>query len=272
VNIDPVWSSILDIISQVIIPTWNNLIQYIPLLLTMLLLVSIAGLAWYWQRNAALNRSRLPRPLPAGRKPDELHLPGPSLWPFVAPVGLLLIVFAIVFGLGSLANLALLGLGIVIALAGIVGWYLDAHREYAHVEAGAHGGALASGAPQLPDGRSGTPGWALQPPEGLHLPGPSAWPFLAPVGLGFIVAGLIFGPALIVGGLIMAAIAAIGWLLDSGRELQDVEEHGHPSQGDRDPERAWPRRLIPLYVFVGAVALLITLAPWLLSLLPGSGA
>jgi uncharacterized iron-regulated membrane protein len=85
-----------------------------------------------------------------------------------------------------------------------------------------------------------------------------------------MVAGLIFGPAMLVGGLAMAAIAAIGWLLDADRELKDVEAHGHPSQADRDPERAWPRRLIPVYVFVGGLAILLTLAPWLLSLLPGS--
>ena len=85
------------------------------------------------------------------------------------------------------------------------------------------------------------------------------------------MAGLIFGPALLVGGLIMAAIAAVGWLLDARDELDDVEAHGHPSQADRDPEKAWPRRLIPVYFFVGALTIVITLAPWLLSLLPGSG-
>ncbi len=115
------------------------------------------------------------------------------------------------------------------------------------------------------------PAWSLTPPEGMHLPGPSAWPLLAPVGLLFIVAGLIFGPALIIGGLVMAIIASVGWLLDARHELDDLEEHGHPSQGDRDPEKAWPRRLIPVYVFVGALAILVTITPWLLSLLPGSG-
>jgi hypothetical protein len=266
VNLDQVWTAFLDLIAQVIIPTWNNLIQYLPVLIGLLVIVSIAGLAWAWQRNAAANRPRVPRAIPAGRKPEDLHMPGPSVWPFVAPVGLMLMAFAVVFGvLDSMPNLALFSLGVIIVVLGLVGWYLDANREYAHVAAGGHG----AGTPELGPGTR-TPGWALTPPEGLHLPGPSAWPFLAPVGLFFAVAGLIFGPALIVGGLIMAAIAAIGWLFDAGRELQDVEAHGHPTQGDRDPERAWPRRLIPVYVFVGGLAILITLFPWLLSLLPGS--
>jgi hypothetical protein len=263
VNLGEIWTAILDLVGQVIIPVWNDLIGYIPLLLALLLLASLAGLAWAWQRNAAANRSRVPRPLPPGRKPDDMHLPGPSLWPFVAPAGLLLIVFAVVFGLDSLANLALLTLGISIAGLGIVGWYLDANREYVKVEAGAHG-QLEAGISDSP------PGWALQPPKGMHLPGPSAWPLLAPVGLGFTVSGLVFGPAMLIGGLVMAVIAAVGWLLDADRELDDLETHGHPTQADRDPEKAWPRRLIPVYVFVAGLAILLTLAPWLLSLLPGS--
>ncbi len=264
-NLGELWTFVLGIIAQVVIPIWKDLIQYLPLLITLVVIVSIGGLAWSWQRNAAANRSRVPRPIPAGRKPEDMHLPGPSLWPFVAPVGLLLIVFAVVFGpLESLANMALLGLGLTIAVIGITGWYLDANKEYIQVEAGGHG-AVAGAATADP------PGWSLQPPAGMHLPGPSAWPFLAPVGLLFVVAGLVFGPAMLVGGLVMATIAVIGWLLDAGNELDDLEKHGHPSQADRDPEKAWPRRLIPVYFIVGVLAIGLTLTPWLLSLLPGSG-
>lgn len=264
-NLGEIWTFILELIAQIIIPTWNNLIGYIPLLLALLLVLTIAGLAWYWQRNAAANRSRVPRPVPAGRQPEGMHLPGPSAWPFVAPIGLLLIAFAVVFGvLDSLANMALFALGASVAVIGIVGWYLDASREYAQVAAGGHAQLTAGPASGRP------PGWALQPPEGMHLPGPSAWPFLAPVGLLFMVAGLVFGPAMLIGGLVMAAIAAVGWLLDADRELDDIETHGHPAQTDRDPERAWPRRLIPVYVLVAGLALLLTVAPWLISLLPGN--
>ena len=262
-NLGDLWTSLLDIVSQVVIPVWNDLIQYIPLLLALLVILAVAGLAWGWQRNASGNRPRVRRPLPAGRKPQDTHLPGPSLWPFVAPVGLLLIVFAVVFGLESVANGLLLVLGLGVAGVGLLGWYLDANREYVQAEAAAHG-QLEAGYGSPP------PAWSLEPPSGIHLPGPSAWPFLAPVGLGFMVAGLIFGPALLIGGLVMAVIAVLGWLLDAGRELRDVEAYGHPTQADRDPERAWPRRLIPIYVFVGGLAILLTLAPWLLSLLPGS--
>jgi hypothetical protein len=263
VNLDELWTGLLDLVSQVIIPVWGDLIAYIPLLILALVVLIIGVLAWMWSSNAPGNRSRVPAPLPAGRQPADTHLPGPSLWPFVAPVGLLLIVFAVVFGLDQVANMVLLSIGVAIAAVGLAGWYLDANREYAAVEAGSHGGA--DGAPG-----AAAPAWTLQPPAGTHLPGPSAWPLLAPAGLVFMASGLLFGPAMLIGGLVMSAIAAVGWLLDANRELEDVETHGHPTQADRDPRKAWPRWLLPVYVAVGGMAIFLTLAPWLLSLLPGS--
>ncbi len=262
--LNELWSAILEVIAQIIIPVWNDLIQYLPLLLVMGLMGIVGLVAWMWMRNAEGNRSRVPRPIPAGRKPDEMHLPGPSAWPLVAPAGLLLIVFSLAIGpFGSVASTVILGLGLAIAVVGIMGWYFDANREYVQVEAGGHGGG--------DEATAELPGWALKPPAGMHLPGPSAWPMLAPAGLLFLASGLIFGAAMFIGGAIMATIAIVGWLLDANRELADVEAHGHPSQADRDPENAWPHRLIPVYFVVGSVAILLTLLPWLLSLLPGSG-
>ncbi len=135
-----IWTGILEIIAQVIIPVWNDLIAYLPLLVALGILAVVGAIAWMWLRNADGNRSRVPRPIPAGRKPEDMHLPGPSLWPFVAPAGLLFILFSLALGpLESIVNAAILGLGLVIAVVGIVGWYLDANREYVQVEAGGHG-------------------------------------------------------------------------------------------------------------------------------------
>jgi len=265
VNLGELWTGILEFVARIIIPIWNDLIQYLPLLIGLLLIVGIAGVALMWQQNAAGNRSRVPRRIPAGRKRQDTHLPGPSLWPFVAPAGLLLIVFAVAFGpFDSVANMGLLLLGTSVVVVGILGWYVDAHKEYAQVQAGGQGPAGDVVVDQ--------PGWSLTPPEGMHLPGPSAWPLLAPAGLLFLASGLIFGPAMFIGGAIMAVIALIGWLGDANRELEDVEEHGHPSEADRDPEKAWPTRLIPVYFMVGGVAIAWTLLPWLFSLLPGGSA
>ena len=231
-NLDELWTGILETTARIIIPVWSDLIALIPLLVALVFLGILGAIAYLWLRHAGDSRSRVPRPLPAGRKPEDMHLPGPSLWPFVAPAGLLFIVFSLALGpFESLVALGLLLAGVSIAIAGIIGWYLDAGREYVAVEAGGHGSDAEAIKP---------PGWSLTPPEGMHLPGPSAWPLLAPVGLLFLASGLLFGPAMFVGGAIMATISIIGWLLDAGRELDDIEEHGHPSQADRDPEKARP--------------------------------
>jgi hypothetical protein len=263
VNLNELWTWILDTTAAVIIPVWNDLIQYLPLLLVFAIIGIVGAVFWMWRVNSARNASRVPRPIPAGRQPEDMHLPGPSLWPFVGPVGLLFMGFSLALGpLESLVNLAVFLFGLAVAVVGVVGWYLDAGKEYVTVEAGGHG---------TPEETAEVPGWSLAPPDGMHLPGPSAWPLLAPAGLLFLASGLIFGPAMLIGGAIMAGIAVIGWMLDAGRELEDVEEHGHPTQADRDPEKAWPARLIPVYFVVGAIAIGLTLLPWLLSLLPGSG-
>ena len=263
-NLNELWTWILETTAAIIIPVWNDLIQYLPLLLLFAIFGIVGLVAYMWFANSAGNASRVPQPVPAGRKPEDMHLPGPSLWPFVGPVGLLFIVFSLALGpLESTTALVLLLFGLAVAVVGIVGWYLDASKEYVSVEAGGHG---------TPEETAEIPGWSLAPPEGMHLPGPSAWPLLAPAGLLFLVSGLIFGPAMFIGGLIMSFIAVVGWLLDARDELDDVEQHGHPSQADRNPEKAWPSRLIPIYFVVGAIAIGVTLFPWLLSLLPGSSA
>jgi hypothetical protein len=262
--INELWTAILETTAQIIIPVWNDLIALIPFAVVLLFLGALGGLAYLWLRHAGDSRSRVPKPLPTGRKPEDMHLPGPSLWPFVAPAGLFFIVFSLALGpFESLVSLGLLLAGVTIAVVGVIGWYMDAGREYVAVEAGGH----ASDAEPIK-----APAWSLTPPEGMHLPGPSAWPLLAPAGLLFLVSGLLFGPAMFIGGAIMATIAVIGWLLDARRELDDVEEHGHPSEADRDPEKAWPSKLIPVYLIVGVIAIGLTLLPWLVSLLPGSGA
>ena len=310
-NFGEIWTGLLEFILALIVPVWGDLIQYIPLLLIGLVILSTLWLISYWRRNGAANQPRVPKPRQSGRKPEDLHLPGPSLWPFVAPAGLLLMVGSLAFGalqplisilvlvagilgtpidwvlvqLGlahersaatitiatdgssSLIAVATFGLGLTISVIGVIGWYLDAGKEYAEVEAGGHGHAQITA-----ESSASGPAWALEPPPGVHLPGPSAWPFLAPVGLFFIVAGFIFGPVLLVGGVIMAAIAALGWTRDADKELIDVEAHGHATPETRDPEKAWPDALIPIYTGVAAIVLVITLLPWALTFLPSGGA
>ena len=86
-----VWDQALDLVSRFVTPAWDTLLQYIPLLLFALVLLTIPGLVWAWRRNAALNRSRVPAPLPAGPVPQGVHLPPGSIWPFIAPIGMFLV-------------------------------------------------------------------------------------------------------------------------------------------------------------------------------------
>lgn len=251
-----IWDAILGIVSQIVTPLWSTLLQYIPLLFFGLIALVVAVTVRAWRRNAARNRSRVPRRLTSGATPAGMHLPDPSPWPLVGSAGGALIFLSLVFGL----NLILLALGLGIGVIAALGWLRDAGKEYRVTEMGHADDAHAAHAPAVEPGE-------LQIPDGVHLPPPSPWPFLGPVGLFFAFLGLVLGPALIVGGLLMGLVAAIGWMRDANRELTDVEEGGH-AEPERDPARVFPHSLVPVYATIGVLAILVTLAPTLLGLLP----
>jgi len=73
--------------------------------------------------------------------------------------------------------------------------------------------------------------------------------------------GVIFSPALIVGGVVMGIIAAAGWLLDANNEYASTEAVGHAVPKTRDPRAVWPRRLVPVYALVVAVSLFVAALP-----------
>lgn len=275
----------LDLLSQVVSPDWNDLILLLPFGMIGLVFLILGYLALNWRRAAAPNRSRVPRRRP-GQPPAGVHMPGPSPWPFVAPIGGTLILVSLIFaGDGLPVNPLLFGLGLAIGLAGIAGWYLDAGKEWRAAETGGHGaahgpvlpghgGALVTteaGALVVGEGAAQVPAWAVEPPEGVHMPGPSPWPFFAPIGLFFIFLGLVFGPALLIGGVLMSLVAVVGWYRDASTEYRQVEAIGHVVPETRDPARAWPQAMVPLFGAIAAVALAITLFPLLMSALPAAG-
>jgi len=264
------WSQFLELLGPLLSPDWNALILLLPLAMIGLVMLILGYLAWNWRRSAALNRSRVPKRRP-GRPPADVHLPGPSPWPFVAPVGVALVLVSLIFaGDGLPVNPALFGLGLAVGLVGMAGWYLDAGREWRAVETEghgeAHGGTLLTG-----EAVAQLPSWAVEPPPGVHMPGPSPWPFFAPIGLFFVFLGLIFGPALLIGGILMSLVAVVGWYRDAGTEYRQVETIGHVVPETRDPARAWPRSVVPLFGAIAAVALAVTLLPLLMSALPVAG-
>lgn len=268
------WTQFLELVEQLIVPVWNDLIQYLPLLMVGLVLLVLGMIVMSWRRSMGRNRSRVPARRP-GRPPEGVHLPGPSPWPFVAPIGVALIFASLVFGGGGLpVYLPLFLAGLGVGAVGLVGWYLDAGREWRRAETAgqsSHMTAITASAGGSAAGSAPIPTWAIEPPPGIHLPGPSPWPFFAPIGIAFVFLGLIFGPFLILGGLIMAIIAVIGWYRDAGREYTAVEAGHHPEPVSRDPARAVPNVLPPLFGIIAAGAIALTLAPTLINLLPGSG-
>ncbi len=141
----------------------------------------------------------------------------------------------------------------IVTLVAIVGWLRDAMREWRSTE---HGRARAGACRRVGSrplhsclgvaARScrrtraaivvAEPEFvAVEPPPGVHMPGPSPWPFFAPIAVTLMLFGVIFSSVLIVGGLILAFIAVGGWLRDAWREWQSTEEVGHAVPATRDP-------------------------------------
>lgn len=264
------FTQFLDLLGPLLSPDWNSLILLLPFAMIGLVFLILGYMVLNWRRSAGVNRSRVPRRKP-GQPPPDVHMPGPSPWPFVAPIGGTLILVSLIFaGEGLPVNPVLFGLGLAVGLVGIAGWYLDAGREWRAVETGGHGGGHGG---TLVTGETVTqlPSWAVEPPPGVHMPGPSPWPFFAPIGLFFVFLGLIFGPALLIGGILMSLVAVIGWYRDAGTEYRQVERIGHVVPETRDPARAWPRSVVPLFGAIAAVALAITFFPLLMSALPVAG-
>jgi plastocyanin len=264
------------LLEQLLIPNWSDLIALLPWVLIVLVAAWLVFTALQWQRAGARNRSRIPRKV-AGAPPPGVHMPGPSRWPFVVPIGAAFVLAALVLtGRDSsnnpteLVNLPLLVVGLIVSFVAIIGWLRDANREWRATAAGAHGPAMAVALPAhgataalIPAGPTAATIAERypEPPAGVHMPGPSPWPFFAPIALFIMLLGVVFSGVLLVGGLILGVIAAAGWLLDAGHEYRSTEAVGHAVPKTRDPSAVWPRRLVPLYGAVIVISFLLMLAP-----------
>jgi plastocyanin len=264
------------LLEQLLIPSWGDLIALLPWVLIVIVIVWLVFIVLQWRRAGARNRSRVPLRL-TGAPPPGVHMPGPSRWPFVVPFGVALILFSLVLtgrdannNPTGLVNVPLLVIGLIVSLVAIIGWLRDANREWRTTAAGAHGPAMAMALPAANSSSALIPAGSAaltvaerypEPPAGIHMPGPSPWPFFAPIALFIMLLGVVFSGILLVGGLILGVIAATGWLLDAGHEYRSTEAVGHAVPRTRDPRAVWPRRLVPLYGAVIVVSFLLMLAP-----------
>jgi plastocyanin len=266
------------LLEQLLIPNWSDLFALLPWVLIVLVAVWLVFTALQWQRAGARNRSRVPRRI-SGAPPPGVHMPGPSRWPFVVPIGVALVLFSFVLtprdrggNPTEFLNVPLLVIGLLISVIAVIGWLRDAMGEWRATAAGAHEPAMAVALPApgtsaaaalVPAGPTAMTVAERypEPPAGVHMPGPSPWPFFAPIALFVMLLGVVFSGVLLVGGLILGVIAAAGWLLDAGHEYRSTEAVGHAVPKTRDPSAVWPRRLVPLYGAVIVISFLLMLAP-----------
>jgi plastocyanin len=103
----------------------------------------------YWGREALRDydaighhdgAALLPAPVHAG-PPPGVHMPGPSFRPFIGALGVAVLFFGLVFGGWLLA------VGIILTIVTLLGWLVDARREYVHTLEADRTGHLAP----LPD-------------------------------------------------------------------------------------------------------------------------
>ncbi len=281
--IDQFWQ----LVQQLLLPNWSDLIRLLPWVLIALVIGWLLFTALQWRRAAAPNRSRVPARLRGGAPPPGIHMPGPSRWPFVVPIGAAILLFSFVLvprdaqqNPTQPLNPPLFALGMIVTIVAILGWLRDAMREWRDTEHGVHepayavagghaaalmptaGGALVAARHGAMVTSPAEPEFvAVEPPPGVHMPGPSPWPFFLPIAATVMLFGFIFSSVLIVGGLILAVIGLGGWLRDAWKEWQSTEAVGHVVPETRDPVKAWPRRLVPIFAGVIAISLLIVLAP-----------
>jgi len=277
-DIQGLWNNLITLIGQIISPDWGAVISWVPYLLALLVLVGVAFLVLRWTTNRVWTASRLPHRLTAPPPPAGTHMPGPSPWPFVAPVGAAIMLLGLVWktgrvepptvdpttgaiklgqtpGVTELFNLPVLLLGLLVVVVGIIGWYRDARHEWVRVDQG-H---------LEPEEASPTSPAELTLPPGVHLPGPSPWPLFVPVGAAFALLGLILSPALVGGGILMAVLAIVGWYLDARHEYEFVAAGSPPEPRTRDPERAFPKALAGTYVAIALVSVMLAATPSILT-------
>jgi hypothetical protein len=265
------------LLEQLILPNWSDLIALLPWVLIAIIVLYAVHTARQWRKASAINRPRVPPRLAGGAPPPGVHMPGPSRWPFVVPIGAALLLFA--FALApraadgtrtALFNVPFLLAGLLVTTIAIVGWLREAMGEWRATAHGQH--AVVAVAPGEIAALHGGSGSALallperefvapEPPAGVHMPGPSPWPFFAPIAFAVMLLGAIFSSVLIVAGLVLGLIVAAGWLKEAGWEYRTTEELGHAVPKTRDPSKAWPKRMVPIFAGVIAIGLLVTLAP-----------
>lgn len=219
--IEGAWNSLLELTSQFVIPDWESVIRLIPLVL---LVVVAIWLVLTVRRFATAGPTRRGKARITPVPPAGIHMPGPSLAPFLAAGGAFLVFFGLVaggialwFGIAAL-TLTLLYWG----REGLADYDRATRGDAARLPAVVHAG----------------------PPPGVHMPGPSFRPFVGALGVAVLFFGLVFGGWLLAVGVLLLIATLLGWLVDARREYVHTLEADRTGHLAPLPDPAWPSRLL----------------------------
>jgi len=237
--LDELWTGILELMTQFVIPDWGALIALLPVFMFILVLLI---LAWTFVRLLRAPKPRRGKARLTPRTPAGIHMPGPSFAPILASVGLFLMFLGIVFP-GPILWVGAIALGLTLLY-----WLAEAVRVYDHDL-----GATTSTLPAVVhDG----------PPPGVHMPGPSFRPFLGGVGMGMLMLGLVFGGWLLAAGVVALIATLVGWLVDARKEFVKTVEADTTGHLENPPAPRTPSLLLAS-LLVLLIAGVVLQAGWL---------
>jgi plastocyanin len=223
--IEDLWSSLIELSSQFVVPDWGALVALIPILLATL---GALYLTWTVFRYATAGPTRRGRRRLTPVPPPGTHLPGPTFAPILGAFGTFTFVFGIFSGGPWLA------IGGAVLVVTLLYWGREALRDYDRIAASEAGGGTAV----VPIGALAAP--AGSPPPGVHIPAPSFRPLLVAFAMTLLVAGLVVGGWAAVLGALAVVVTALGWLRDARREYVAVEAADQTGHLDAGRAPVWP--------------------------------
>jgi len=251
------WDSLLEFISKLVSPDWGALVALIPLALAALV---VAYLGWVMRRALTAPPTRT-RPLPAAPTPAHIHMPGPSLAPFLAAAGFACFFLALLFvhvgpRIDPVTKLPIadstswtiqpfgllaITIGIVALVSGLLYWGREASREYDTLEAPvALPAVIHSG-----------------PPAGVHVPGPTFRPLLLALAASVMVLGGVLNVAIFFGGVVMLVMALLGWLRDARAEYREKVRADATGHLENIPAPRFPTETLLVFGAIFAASILV---------------
>jgi plastocyanin len=233
--LEGLWNSILEALSQLVIPDWGRLVA-LALPVGTVVIVAV-GLIWIFRRLMSAPPARRGVQRGPPRTPPGIHMPGGSFAPIFAAFGTFLLFLGLVFGGAALA------LGVMALVLTLLYWLAEGLRVYDH--------DIESTRTVVPSDEGRTP------PPGVHMPGPSFRPIVGALGTALLFLGLVFGGWLLLVGVVALIVGLVGWLPDARREYSNTTEADSTGHLQSLPPPRTPVRLfVSLAVLVVAATVL----------------